>query len=47
MAEPPIEEVEERIGFWGQWKGLYRFLVAYGVVQILLLYLFTKALNQS
>jgi len=47
MAETPIEEAEERIGFWGNWKRLYVFLLAYGIVQIVLLYLFTRTLSQS
>jgi hypothetical protein len=47
MAETPIDEAEEHAGFWGDWKRLYLFLLAYGIVQIVLLYLFTRALNQS
>ena len=47
MPERPIDEAEERLGFWGNWKRLYLFLLVYGVIQIALLYLFTRALNHS
>jgi len=47
MAETPIDEAEDRVGFWGDWERLYLFLLAYGIVQIVLLYLFTRTLNQS
>ncbi|HKY05177.1 MAG TPA: hypothetical protein VJQ56_09825 [Blastocatellia bacterium] len=45
MADKP-DKAEEKIGFWYGWKGLYVFLIIYGLLQIVLLYIFTKILNQ-
>ena len=40
------EDDEERVDFWGGWKGLYIFLLVYGVFQIALLYVFTTTYNR-
>jgi len=45
MSEKSADDAEEQIGFPGGWKGLYIFLVIYGVIQVILLYLITLALN--
>ncbi len=36
---------DERIDFAGGWKGLYLFIIIYGIAQIILLYIFTRAFN--
>lgn len=41
-----VIEEDEATGFPGGWKGLYVFLLIYGVLQVVLLYIFTVALNQ-
>lgn len=45
MNEEPLDSSKEQIGFPGGWKGLYIFIVVYGVLQVILLYIFTLALN--
>lgn len=45
MPEKPLEDSEEQVGFTGGWKGLYIFILVYGVLQIVLLYIFTRALD--
>ncbi len=45
MDEDPDKSTDERIGFWGGWKGLYIFIIVYGLVQVILLYLFTLRYN--
>ena len=47
MADGQNDDVEEPIAFFGGWKGLYIFIVIYGIVQIVLLYIFTAMLNQN
>ena len=37
---------DEPLHFWHGWKGLYVFLLVYGVFQILLLYVFTRVFNR-
>ncbi|HWP43037.1 MAG TPA: hypothetical protein VNO14_07370 [Blastocatellia bacterium] len=46
MPEEPSRDLQERIDFWGGWKGLYIFLVIFGLIQIALLYFFTTAFNR-
>lgn len=46
MADKPDNKAEEKIDFWHGWKGLYTFLIIYGLLQIVLLYIFTKTLTQ-
>ena len=41
------EKAKEEIGFWKSWRGLYAFVLVYGLLQIALLYLFTLALNHT
>ncbi len=45
MDDKP-DKAEEKIDFWHSWKGLYTFIIIYGLLQIVLLYIFTKTLNQ-
>lgn len=45
MPDEPEDE-REQIGFRGGWKGLYLFIFVYGLIQIVLLYLFTRTFNQ-
>jgi hypothetical protein len=45
MTEEPLDKSEEQVSFAGGWKGLYIFIVIYGVLQVVLLYIFTLALN--
>lgn len=47
MIEAPQGDRNEGIGFWRSWKGLYLFVVIYGVLQVALLWLFTLTLNHS
>jgi hypothetical protein len=35
----------EDLRFWGGWKGFYVFVLIYGALQILLLYLLSRAFN--
>ncbi|HET9530952.1 MAG TPA: hypothetical protein VFQ92_11405 [Blastocatellia bacterium] len=46
MAGKDLREEEERIDFWGGWKGLFVFIAVYGVLQIALLYIFTISFNR-
>ena len=46
MSDRPNDEPDEAIGFPGNWKGLYIFLIIYGFLQIAVLYWFTAALNR-
>lgn len=39
------KDPSEQIGFRGGWKGLYLFILIYGMLQIALLYLFTLRYN--
>lgn len=45
MADKPDDKAEEKLDFWYGWKGLYAFLVIYGLLQIVLLIIFTKTLT--
>jgi hypothetical protein len=47
MPEDPREEKTDALGFIGGWKGLFLLVLAYGVLQIVLLYLFTISVNHS
>lgn len=42
----PEDDPNEMIRFWRGWKGLYLFVLIYGVLQIGLLYLFTVVFNK-
>ena len=37
---------DEPLNFRGGWKGLYIFLLIYGLLQILILYIFTAVFNR-
>jgi hypothetical protein len=45
MDEDPDKDADEEIDFWGGWKGLYLFILLYGLLQVILLHLFTRAYN--
>ncbi|MEW6213022.1 MAG: hypothetical protein AB1631_32160 [Acidobacteriota bacterium] len=45
MDQDPERDEGERIGFWGGWRGLYLFILIYGLLQVVLLYLFTLRYN--
>jgi hypothetical protein len=47
MSDRLQEEPGDEIGFPGGWRGLYIFVIVYGILQIALLYWFTVALNRS
>lgn len=40
------DEHDEQLGFPGGWRGIYRFVIIYGVAQIALLCLFTLFFNR-
>lgn len=42
----PEGDPKEMVRFWGGWKGLYLFVLIYGILQIGLLYLFTALTNK-
>jgi hypothetical protein len=46
MSDRPHDEPDEAISFSGGWKGLYFFLVIYGILQIAVLYWFTVTFNR-
>ena len=46
MSDRPHDELDEKIGFPGGWKGVFIFLIIYGFLQIVALYWFTVALNR-
>ncbi len=46
MPDRPHDEPDETINFPGGWKGFYIFLFFYGILQIVLLYLFTNTFNR-
>ena len=46
MTEKHENEREVEIGFWSNWRNLYIFIIVYAVLQILILYWFTKTFNQ-
>jgi asparagine N-glycosylation enzyme membrane subunit Stt3 len=45
MTEEPEEVDDERLGFWSTWRRLYVFIIVYAILQIVLLYLFTRIFN--
>ena len=47
MPEEIDNQSEEQITFWGGWKGIYLFILIYAALQIVLLYMFTVAFNNS
>jgi hypothetical protein len=47
MAEKIDDDDDERLEFWGTWKRLYIFIIIYGILQIVVLYFFTRAFNHS
>ncbi|MCI0490766.1 MAG: hypothetical protein L0229_29580 [Blastocatellia bacterium] len=47
MTEEIENQSEEQINFRGGWRGLYIFILVYAALQIVLLYLFTLAFNNS
>jgi hypothetical protein len=42
-----IDEDDERLEFWGTWNRLYLFILIYAILQIVILYFFTRAFNHS
>jgi hypothetical protein len=46
MNKQTDKEDEEPLAFWGGWRGLYIFLIVYGALQVVLLYIFTQSLNK-
>jgi hypothetical protein len=47
MAEKIEDDDDERLEFWGTWKRLYIFIIIYAILQIVILYFFTRAFNHS
>ncbi len=47
MLEKPEDDDDTRLEFWGSWNRLYLFLIVYGILQIVVLYFFTRAFNHS
>jgi hypothetical protein len=47
MPEKPDDDDDIRLEFWGSWKRLYLFIIVYGILQIVVLYFFTRAFNHS
>lgn len=47
LAPTTTDDPQDRIAFIGNWRGLYVFILLYGVLQVLLLYLFTVAFNHA
>jgi hypothetical protein len=41
-----IIDEDESLDFPGDWKGLYIFLIFYGVLQVVLLFIFTVIFNR-
>lgn len=46
MPDNRPRDDDEEFGFPGGWKGLYLFVLVYGALQIVLLYIFTIIYNR-
>lgn len=53
MADPIANQAtedqtaqDEKLNFWGNWRNLYAFILIYGILQIVILYWFTRTFNQ-
>jgi hypothetical protein len=47
MPEKIDNEDDERLEFWGSWNRLYLFIIIYAILQIVILYFFTRTFNHS
>jgi hypothetical protein len=47
MADKIDEDDDERLEFWGTWNRLYLFILIYAILQIVILYFFTRIFNHS
>lgn len=41
------QDDEEQLGFWANWKPVYLMILIYGMLQIVVLYFFTRIFNHS
>ena len=47
MTEKPEDDSDTRLAFWGSWQRLYLYIIVYAILQIVVLYFFTRAFNHS